>query len=238
MEESCMIPALVIISSVIPIIFICIELKKGGAAGVVAKTASSLCFVALGAAALSQGMTVPGIIVLFGLVLGLTGDILLGVFKPGEKSLELYLPAGMLAFAAEHILVALAVKISLSSKFSLRELLIAVLIGIVVSVVAMLCEKYLLKFEFGLFFVPSLCYAFILASALAFYVITAVREPRFLTVAIGMAMFFISDIVLSAMYFGGKSKVKIYTAINLTTYYAGQILFAAAISGCFNIVTA
>lgn len=231
-----MIIALTVIASVMPIVFILVELKKGGAAGVIAKSAASLCFVALGAAEMTRGDVRARILILFGLVCGLVGDILLGVFKPDDERLGAYLPAGMTAFALEHAAVITAV--SLVCDFKPVYLVLSLIIGAVLAVLTVITEKKLMKFDFGVFTVPSLLYAFVLASALVYYIIVTIKQPEFLTVTIGMILFFISDMVLSVMYFGGKSKSAPFTAANLSTYYAGQILFAVSMGhGLFGTVS-
>lgn len=224
-----MFTALIVIASIVPVIFIVIELKKGGAAGTVAKAAASLCFVLLGASSLSDSFGKAGTILLMGLVLGLIGDIFLGVFQSGDPATALYLPAGMLAFAAEHFFVAVAV--SKAAGFDVFSLVVALAVGAVCTAVVGIVEPKLFKFEFGTMLVPALGYMFILASAMSYYVAAFLRDPSFLIVVIGMGLFIISDLVLSAMYFGGKDKNGVFKTVNLATYYAGQILFAVSI-GC------
>lgn len=226
-----MVTAFIIIASVLPVVFIVIQLKKGGAAGTVAKTAASLGFVILGAAEICSSEKYGGIFILLALVFGLVGDIFLGVYNPDDKSTDLYMPAGMLSFAIEHFLVVYAVGSEVG--LNITSVLIAVAVGVLCTAAAALVELKLMKFEFGKLLLPSLAYMFVLTSAMSYYVTALITDPKFLIVVIGMGFFLISDLVLSAIYFGGKRARGIFTAVNLTTYYAGQILFAASIGITF-----
>lgn len=208
------------------VFFLIVQLKKGGAIGAVVKSVASLCFVALGACMLDGAPSRAGLFLLYGLVLGLVGDILLGVNIPGAGACDWYLFGGIGMFAFEHITVAAAV--TLVSGFSLPRLLIACAVGVVMAGALSVTEWKILHFDFGPALVPSTGYAFILTSAFVYYVLTAFVNPAFWIIAIGMALFLVSDVVLSFILFGKKDTPPM-TSVNLTTYYAGQIMFALSI---------
>ncbi|MBQ0010340.1 MAG: hypothetical protein KBS76_04485 [Ruminococcus sp.] len=208
------------------VFFLIVQLKKGGAVGAVAKSVASLCFVALGACMLDGGPSRAGLFLLYGLVLGLVGDILLGVNIPDAGACDWYLFGGIGTFALEHIAVVAAV--ILASGFSLSRLLIACAVGAVMAGALSVTEWKILRFDFGSALVPAMGYAFILASAFVYYLLTAFASPAYAIIAVGMALFLLSDVVLSFMLFG-KKDTPLMSAVNLTTYYAGQILFALSI---------
>lgn len=228
--SSFMLLCLAVLSAVF---FIIVQLKKGGAVGAVTKAMASLCFVAFGAAMLNDVPSRAGLLLLYGLVLGLVGDILLGVNIPGAGASDWYLFGGIGTFALEHIAVAAAV--TLASGFSLSRLLIACAVGAVMAGALSVTEWKLLRFDFGPALVPAMGYAFILASAFVYYVLTAFADPAFWIIAVGMALFLVSDVVLSFMLFGKKDTPPM-TAVNLTTYYAGQILFALSIGSALIVL--
>ncbi|MBQ0125621.1 MAG: hypothetical protein KBS59_04765, partial [Clostridiales bacterium] len=194
---------LAILASAFAVLFIFIQLKRGGATGTVFKAIASLMFVALGTAALDSG-TRAGLFVLFGLVLGLAGDILLGAYITGADGEAPYLIGGIGVFAVEHIAVMTGATVA--HGYDATKLIIAAVIGVVGAFATVFTEKKMMKFEFGKFLIPSAFYAFILAMSIAYYVILTIGNPSFLPVPIGMAMFLISDLILSAIFFGGKDK--------------------------------
>ncbi len=218
--------AFTVLAGLTPLVFIMTEIKKGGAAAALCKTLASLTFFLLGLIALSQNPTPAGFAALGALVLGMVGDILLGVCQHKTREDNLYLIGGIIAFGCEHVAMILAV--IRQTGFSLSRIGLSLAMGAIFGCATVLFEKRRLGFRFGNLVLPAAVYASLLAGGFCFYLLTSLTAQGGLLLPIGMGLFLFSDLVLSGMYFGGK-KGGIYSVLNLTTYYAGQILFAWAI---------
>lgn len=220
---------LLIIAAIMPVIFIIVQTKKGGATGTVFKTIASLCFVGYGLYNMTINPSNFGAYLVFALALGMTGDILIGAFlgNPENEKSNPYLMGGFLTFGIEHITMFVAT-LHKYEGFSGWFIALALFLGLVFALGTMFIEKMYLKFEFGAFLIPATLYAFAIYSAFALYVITAILHPEYWIVAGGMALFLLSDMLLSFILFNKKT-ANIWTVFNLLTYYSGQIIFASAI---------
>ena len=65
-----------------------------------------------------------------------------------------------------------------------------------------------------------------LSFAAAFAVALAISNSALWMFAIALVAFWLSDIVLSIMYFGGKSESKFLSILNHVLYYGAQIAIA------------
>ena len=146
-----------------------------------------------------------------------------------EKEEEgLYLTAGMVSFGIGHIMYFVAVMLYLGAEVNWTVLGISLAIAVVVAVAMVFGGEKLLKLSFGKFKIHSLIYAFMLVfmGALSVALCISMKSTKMLLFAIGMILFFLSDAVLSTMYFGGKPKDKLLIIVNHALYYAAQICIA------------
>ena len=90
---------------------------------------------------------------------------------------------------------------------------------------------FLLKMQFGKFLIPSVCYALLLtlflACTVAGGIIAGFTLPVILLV-VGAALFLLSDLVLSMIYFDGNDS-RVLIVVNHVLYYAAQFLIALSI---------
>lgn len=211
------------------IFFLYVRVTKGGVSGVLTKALASVCFVALGVAGVvsqSPNIDKAAVFILFGLVMGLVGDIVLDLKVVYPESNDMYLNAGMISFGIGHCLFIAAILMLIT--FSLTSLLVSIAITIPITAAIMLASKPM-KIDFGKFFIHSLLYALILTFTSVYAIAIAITDARFVLLAIGMVLFLLSDLVLSPMYFGGKQDDKMMCILNHALYYGAQICIATFI---------
>ena len=100
--------ALIAATAISAAVFMFFKVRKKGGIVTATKALAAVCFVSLGFVMLSKLPSEAGFIMLFGLVLGMVGDVFLDASHvcPDEPA---FLPVGMAAFAIEHIAVFCAV---------------------------------------------------------------------------------------------------------------------------------
>lgn len=216
-------------------LFIFVRIKWGSVWGLFAKIIASLAFFGFALyGAYSQGLTLVSMAILVGLLFGLIGDIVLDLKVMYKQHDAAYLNAGMLSFGFGHIMFLVAAVVFANKLFvpDIKTVYFAMiafgLAGIISILMAMFGEK-LLKLHFGKFKIQSIAYTFILSFMSFFSILIGCFAPKFLIFAVGITLIFVSDLVLSMQYFGGKADSPILTALNHAIYYAGQIAIAASI---------
>ena len=205
--------------------------EKANVFSLVLKTAASLCFVLCAAFALiTLSSTGFGLLVLVGLVFGLVGDILLDLKIMYPEQSQEYFNFGTISFALGHFFYFMACV--LYTKVALPghlwwNILISIGAAAILTLLIMLSSKKMgLTFGKSIGFVIG--YSVILTFMVSFSVSIAIFVPEFWIVAIGMILFFLSDLVLSMQYFGDKSQ-KIWIWVNHILYYLAQISIAISI---------
>ena len=231
----------IIVASVLTVAFMATRVTIGGKStrgaiiALFVKILASLGFIAIAVAALFEGVTnlSSAAFFLFGLVFGLIGDIVLDLKIAYAKSPEagLYLTGGMVSFAIGHIMYLVGLVLLLGDNITLALVGICVAIAALVSFGMVYGGEKFMKLNFGKFTIHSLVYGFILIfmGALAVGVCIAMKSTNTILFAVGMVLFFLSDAVLSMMYFGGRPKDNALCVINHSLYYAAQICIAAFI---------
>lgn len=205
--------------------FIFFKVRTKGGIVTVTKALAAVSFVTLGFVALSKSPGKAGFIMLFGLVLGMVGDIFLDASHvcPEEKA---FLPLGMAAFAIEHIAVFCAVTVACG--FHILYFGISLAFGAVTALAVLFAVRK--KMDFGKLFYPATGYAAVLTATTAYYVTMAVLGGLTVTLAIGAGLFFISDFIILFILFGGKDTAKM-NVFNLSTYFAAQTMYAFSLGG-------
>jgi hypothetical protein len=229
---------LVCICALLAVLFIVARVLKGGILGVLMKTLASFGFVASGIA----GVIVSNIninfkwtlgLIVIGLLLGMIGDIVLDlkVVYPGND--KYYLNAGMLSFFLGHVCYISAFTIwanpiqRFTSSISIGSIaLIAVAIAVVLTIGIVLSSKKM-GLKFGNYLIQTIAYTLILTFSTAYTLVLAMFGAGLWLTFVAMLVFFLSDIVLSFQYFGGKLDNKILIIINHILYYTAQILLVA-----------
>ena len=205
--------------------FIFFKVRTKGGIVTATKALAAVSFVTLGFVALSKSPGKAGFIMLFGLVLGMVGDIFLDASHVCPEA-KAFLPLGMAAFAIEHIAVFCAV--TAACGFHILYFGISLAFGAVTALAVLFAVRK--KMDFGKLFYPATGYAAVLTATTAYYVTMAVLGGLTVTLAIGAGLFFISDFIILFILFGGKDTAKM-NVFNLSTYFAAQVMYAFSLGG-------
>ena len=220
-------------------LFLLFRTKEGGMLPAALKTVTSLLFVATAISGAVNNYIVTGIasvpkftfigLIILGLACGMVGDLTLDLKVTYQttnvRHSDIYTYFGMAAFGIGHILYITAVAIFFG--FSAWTILIAVGATAAIFAVSLFC----LKMQFGKFLIPSIVYALLLtlflACTVAGGIITCFSLPILLLI-IGAALFLLSDLVLSMIYFDGNDS-RVLIVVNHVLYYAAQFLIALSV---------
>ena len=166
-----------------------------------------------------------GILVMIGGILGLMGDIFLDQKWMYEKDTEEYLKIGFICFGLGHVFYiwALYKMVDLEPIHRVMPLII----GLFFVVFTVLTEKPT-KQHFGKF-KPYVCgYGLMLGytTALSIRIFRLTGYKFAMVFGLGCALFAISDVILSQMYFGKNKNNSVTFTANIIAYYAAQFLIA------------
>lgn len=219
-------------------LFLLFRDKDGGFLPTALKTVTSLLFVATGVSAMINNYIVTGTLgttkliffglVLLGLVCGVIGDLTLDlkiIYKASPRQNDIFTFFGMTSFGVGHILYIVAV--ALFFAFSGWSILIAVAVTALIFVVSL----FLLNMHFDRFLIPSIIYTLLLTLFLTCTVVAGFLTTFSVSVIlliVGAALFLLSDLVLSMIYFDGH-EARILIIVNHVLYYAAQFLIALSI---------
>lgn len=212
------------ISIVFVAVFIVVRTVYGGVYGLLTKILASLALVfsALAYTAL-EGSIKSGIITM-GLSLGLIGDILLDLKVIYPQHNKVYLNSGMLAFGLGHICYIIAMIMYIGPEYdSLAAIGWAGVGGLCLTpLIIFVASKIGLHFENFLY--QSIIYTFLLTSVTIFSIILSFTMTSMWILAVGFALFLLSDLILSMQYFGAKQDNKLLIVANHAFYYIAQIM--------------
>lgn len=213
------------------VVFILVSLLKGGKWGLITKIFASLCFVVAGLlAVLNMYETFDpntaisptwAWFVFTGLVMGLVGDIFMDLKEKELPAHDVFLNTGMLSFGIGHFMyfAGLTLCVTLRCHF-LIPTAIAIVIGAVITLLIFL-NAGSLGIKWGKFKWQSFTYSLVLTIMFVYAVAIAVLDKNMWMFAVGMALFLLSDLILSLIYFAGK-KTNTMRALNWSTYYLAQ----------------
>ncbi len=201
--------------------------KQRSVYGVYIKSLTSVCFITTG---LASGLCYDNIqlytsLIAVGGVCGLLGDIYLDQKWLYLDHKEQYLNMGFISFGIGHFFY--LASIILSAKLAIKNILKAIAIGAVISIVNLALEKPT-KQTYGKF-KPILCaYALILGTVLGMALMAYLKTgaTAYLIYTIGAGLFLLSDVILSPMYFAEGKNTPVNFVLNHTTYYLAQFLIA------------
>lgn len=225
---------LLCICSVLAVVFIITRTLKGGIMSLILKILASFGFVTSGIIGLAITSTIDSTtriavaLIIVGLLLGMIGDIVLDL-KVIYSNDNWYLNTGMGAFFLGHFCYIVAFSLISSLDSLLMPLLLSAGLAIILALTIIISGKKVMGLDFGKFLIPTLAYSIILNFAMIYSLILAIMTGGMWLAFIGLALFLLSDIVLSFQYFGGKIKSKPLIAINHTLYYAAQIVLVAVL---------
>lgn len=212
------------------ILFIAVRAWKGGLISMLLKALASFGFVAMGVIGLAVSELenkIPLGLIVLGLVLGMIGDIMLDL-KVIYDNDKIYLNAGMLSFGLGHLAYfsALTLLAYETEKSLWLPVLVSIGVALCVTAVILIGGKKIMKLDFGEYLGQTIAYTILLSFMVEYALVLAILEACPWILFIAMALFFLSDVVLSTQYFGGKLHDKLYIVINHVLYYSAQILIA------------
>lgn len=209
------------------IAFLVIRVKKGGVAGLLAKTFASVCFIITAFAAVKVNPNGLDwfMYVALGLIFGMIGDITLDLKVVYPEKSSVYLASGMTAFTIGHIFFIVGMAIHYGIHWAVP------VVAIVVGIIAVLLGPTL-KLDYGKFKIPSMLYGITLAftACMSGYVMVVSNfKTAYIIMFVGAVSFLLSDLILSGMYFGKDKNTPVNVVINHALYYIAQLLIASTV---------
>ena len=127
------------------VVFLVLRVKYGGLKGLYSKAIASFFFLltALCAAAANPGHGVYAVLIVFGLALGLSGDIWLDLKWIYEKDMEKFLNAGFIAFMIGHVFYIGAIY-KFAGNWSVLTAVLPIIISVVVAMGNVIVSEKLL----------------------------------------------------------------------------------------------
>lgn len=193
------------------------------------KVFASLAFVGLGLFAIlfSQNFTLANLFLILGLVASLVGDGVLALLEfkmEGQK--EKIIIYGMISFSIAQIFYFVAQTLIGSGYYFWISL-----IGALVVALAIVFGEKMLKLQYGKTKPFVGIYSFVLALNLIQSLLLAIKfsfDDFSFMFFLGMLCFFVSDLILSFIYFSGKDMQKMYY-LNYGFYFVAQNILACSI---------
>lgn len=216
-----------IICALLATLFIVVRVQKGGMTALYLKALASVGFVGLGLVMFFGYAPADwkSVFVILGLVMGLAGDVLLDFKVVQKEKSDTYLNWGMLAFGVGHIFYFVYLVLRLP-EFNVWGLLASLGVAAFITVAIIKFVAPAMKLDFGKFKWQSAAYSFILSFVMLYAITCAILTPSFWLISLGLSLIFVSDLILSTMYFGGKEDDKLLCILNHAIYYLGQIAIA------------
>lgn len=214
------------------VVFLVLRVKYGGLNGLYSKAIASFLFLLTAlSAAVNPGHEVYAGLIVFGLVLGLSGDIWLDLKWIYEKDMEKFLNAGFIAFMIGHLFYIGAIY-KFAGNWSVLTAVLPVIVSVVVAIGNVIVSEKLLKLKFGKFRTIVGVYTFFLFMTFAVSAVAMLNNSfakQWILTAVGGILFILSDAVLSNMYFKEGGNTKPNVVINHTLYYAAQFVIASSV---------
>lgn len=217
------------ILSLVFVVFFLLEKNKNGSShkSVTLKTIASIMFVFGGIYALTFTGAIANMLIVFGLVLAMIGDIILDLRCMREETKKFYFHVGASSFSLSAVLYYVASILLWRTLENFVLLAVgSVILALVFTVIIQLLEKPM-KFDFSGNRLMVSIYSFFISLATFCALAISVFAHGYFLMAIGILLVLLSDLVLSMMYFGGKENNKTLCTINHLVYYAGELLVMA-----------
>lgn len=225
--------AMVVFGMIFLAMFLVRRVKKATPAALACKAMTSVCFMIV---ALMLAIKTPGTFSLFvvsGLLFGLLGDIWLDLKYCYPQDDDLFTKLGFSSFAVGHLFFIAAIVLGTQGGFSLKALLCACGVAVIVGLVVFFGEKAM-KLHYGSYKMISTLYGALLFFMTAFAIFSAVfagiaANKHLLVMGIGGVFFAVSDLILSGTYFGEGKNRPVDIVTNHVTYYIAQFVIAGSL---------
>ena len=200
---------------------------------VLIKFVVSALFIAVALLASYQnGGAIINPFIIFGLLLGLSGDIWLDLKYVHKEHDKIYSYAGFIVFGVGHIFFITGMYLQFFNGNNVLYIILPIIGGVVISIINQLLAIPL-KIKFGDMKMISIAYSITLFSlplcALSLCILHAWSSTTLLMLFIGGLLFAISDIILSQTYFKEGHETPIDFAFNYLFYYGAQFVIAFSI---------
>ena len=197
------------------------------------KSVASLLFIAVASVSLAtKSSTNLPLFVLFGLICGLAGDVLLELKYVIREYERHFTYSGFVAFMLGHVFYMSGLIMEFYHNQGILYIILPFVIGILMSVGNIILEKPM-KFDFGEYRLVVFIYGCFLFSFAALVVSLNIATGFSFTtlfVLLGATVFFVvSDLILSGTYFAVGKDRPIDLILNAVTYYVAQYLIAFSI---------
>lgn len=194
----------------------------------ISKTCCSIIFILI---SLSGYLTVRGsltyfMLVFIALILSLFGDVFLAFYDSSSCCKNNFFYYGVISFATAHIFFSIAFMIL--TPFRAVNLIAFILLSLFSLCFLKLYKGFDFKGMFKVIAAYDLIICFMVSNAFSLFSLIQAGSTKTVVVLCGAALFFISDLVLSLIYFSKKHS-PVLSAINLSTYYIGQGLIALSV---------
>lgn len=224
--------AVLIIGIAVTAVFLYLRVTEGGMKAMFAKVAASLCFIAtaLVAFSLNRDNFEYAILIIFGLVFSMLGDIWLDMKYIYKEQSDMYSFAGFGSFMVAHTMFVPAVLMGYAEYLWWHFVVDAITCSLFI-INTIMTEKRG-KVAYGKFRIITIVYtAFVMATTLLSingFVASGFKSVKYIVLIIAGVLFALSDLVLLYIYFGGKNNKK-YVLANHILYYAAQFVMASSI---------
>ncbi|MBQ7638203.1 MAG: hypothetical protein IJS90_04815 [Clostridia bacterium] len=215
-------------------LFLKMRVKAHTAKAAVAKSWVSVFFILSWlAASYAMGLSAFAAFIGGGLLFGLLGDIWLDLKFCYEPDNDFYTKMGFLSFGVGHVFYCAAVISGTVEKFKPIAILPACGVALVAALVVYFGEKAM-KLVYGKYKMISTVYGGVLFFMAAFAFFSALfagfsQNTHLVVMAIGGALFIISDLILSGTYFGEGKNRPVDVVTNHVSYYIAQFVIAASV---------
>ncbi len=228
-----MVVSIVLLSlgAVMSAIFIVSKVTNYSLKTIILKTIASLFFVALGIYLFvtTQGNVLFKVFLLLGLIFGMLGDLLLGFKYITTKTKNIWILAGMFAFAFGHISYILALFFGYYIPGNVIFAILPFITALVLSCIYMIISprvgiSFGKMLPFGLFYLA--CLMSMLSTSLYMAILNHFAVVPSVMFFVGAVFFATSDCMLTGAYFKAGQRPKAYLAIYSICYYVAQFLIA------------
>ena len=196
------------------------------------KIAASCLFVAVGIAAIISNPDVNltyGLMIVMGGVFGILGDIFIELKWIDKEKGDSFFTFGFVTFMIQHVLLVAAVFIHYPMTW--LNALVCFVAPVVVLIVSGFAAK-ITKMYMGKFKVIANSYGALasMTFSVGFMTMTTYgMELSQIIFFVGGVLFFVSDLILSQIFFTKNGCTRLFVVLNHITYYGAQILIAASL---------